>query len=641
MTNSSMHAYITLDLQISEMPTSLLATGDFSGVVILWDVEAYFETPLVRHTTIFQASSSPIRAIEIGKEGTSFCLADYSGAILFYSIGSIDKCGSISKDDGLNLKCTVGANDDTNGEDVIVDELDIDNLSKTSCHNYRNCSRVIMKTRQLMMDTLGCYSTISWKHDKKRCEGNLFLYDQQRCSAMDMVLDDSVLTVLSAPSKEDPRATGLHSHRSQVTVCAVAVTRRVIFTGGQSASVYAWDLATNTCVGVVETPTRNATALALIECSAVAEGDHDNSMSSAVIWLFTGHQSGQVHMHRLGCKGPVLEAISVHTTSYTPMAVTDILLSSTASYAVLFFARVCMVLHDCLTNLPVMEFNFEQPLHSVSRPLCVSSPKAAHGEREVLLVALHSAGVCKIVDFLMDGKVLITILTGGKSSPVIGSVVFYRPPAPSNLVPTILKSCKDGTKYVPGVSGLCGLLIKQNDAYFPLSSFPAVFSFGNSTDGGQSREMGLCPVDLGGVTARLDKRSDVDDIALGLEVTLMDEDPDDIWCVCALWTMRNMHFFCTRPSFSSLNKAKCQLLQTYTIPSKRIRYVFGRVLGYSKSAVGDVSETVLEAVLALSDGTMQTVALALSDGTVQTVALDVAASPVHAGNTNESDSVSP
>ena len=57
--------------------------------------------------------------------------------------------------------------------------------------------------------------------------------------------------------------------------------------------------------------------------------------------------------------------------------------------------------------------------------------------------------------------------------------------------------------------------------------------------------------------------------------------------------------------------------------------MFGRVIGFSKSANGYVSDTAMDAVLVLSDGT------------VVTVALDLAAYSIHGDNAPEYDEISP
>ena len=329
---------------------SVMVTGDSCGGLLLWGLGSYFETPaLSPYCPVTSFSSSPIINIIIPK-GEYFWISDLSGCI---------SCISVI---------------------FLPEEYPIVRLEKK---------------KQLCVDTLGWCADIFWKYSSDKLSGKLRVFDRNRAISVEYLLEDEVKSVFK--TEDYPENSPLYTdrrHSSYVTVCAVLPAWGLLFTGGFRSVVDVWDVRTGLRIHSVLTDTFSVTSLAVCmytlssppSSSSLTLTDtvesEDSGMSSSA-YLLVGQRSGEVYSYNLSLlahsnrTGPVshsrqstgkveITSDRLHISSYSPMPVTDILFSATGRVAAIVFARVCIVLHNCVSNRAMLELNFTAPLHYIA-----------------------------------------------------------------------------------------------------------------------------------------------------------------------------------------------------------------------------------------------------------------------------------
>jgi hypothetical protein len=90
---------------------------------------------------------------------------------------------------------------------------------------------------------------------------------------------------------------------------------------------------------------------------------------------------------------PIFELIC--TTEYCPMPVTDILISDLGYYVAYFYARRCLIIHDCRNNLALAQLQFDDSLIDISK---ITRTNNIYIEQDSFIIILLGKTTLKLLD---------------------------------------------------------------------------------------------------------------------------------------------------------------------------------------------------------------------------------------------------
>ena len=457
--------------------------------------------------------------------------------------------------------------------------------------------RAVVRMRRLAVD-LGWAAELLWQHDSAAHEGTVRYVEGSRGVVMECVVHDRVNKVFQTASSLDSPNT--NRHRTLVSCCALLPEWGLLLTGGFSPAVDVWDVDTGQLVCTLDTPTKQFTALAVrvVAHAATDLASPDAGPPGPSAHLLTGHGTGEVHAFRLSLAGvgPTRVAAALaHTAIHSPMAVTDIFLSKSAAIAALCFARMCIVLHDCETNMGLRELNFESPIDCIQTvtvadlsvlgpppsapPVPPSRPgkesraasrlkprtagtagtagKSRGGIRrrkdDHLVLALHSRRMATVIDLLGSGDVLTAMEFVDRSdswdpTAVVGGAMWQQQQQQMQLPPEGLATAAAATTWV----GVCVSLQRHALNYLP--DVVCYRKHGLAAGPVEAVLVTPPPASTLGAGRRLVADA-VDAIAQGIEVTHIggtatSSTDAPALTIAAVWTLRKV-FFVRTPTWAA------------------------------------------------------------------------------------------
>ena len=539
--------------------------------------------------------------------------------------------------------------------------------------------RSLVKTRRLVAD-LGWASELFWQRDEVTKHGIVRYVEKNRGVVMEWILHDKVTKVFQAASELDaPAAAG---HRSLITCCTLLPDWGLLLTGGFDPTIDVWDIRQGQLVCTLEVPSKRLSSMAL-QTIAVTDAENkderDANLCSPIARLVTGHSSGDMHSFRLSLitsTPPKISASLAHTSTYSPMPVTDIVLSCKGTVAALCFGRLCIILHDCETNRSLRELNFEAPLDCIqsvdvsniaiytaslmsnesssfygsrnaalsrlgakspmqSKSRVATSVAASRGvsnrsqlknrRDDQLVVALQSKRVAKVIDLLGSGEAITSLDLGNHAKNLepysaIQGFVWQTSPTNAELVGVFVSQQENVLNYLPDVVCFRKQIMSSGDTETFVVPAPTVVMLS------AERRLGIDPVDA---------------IAGGLQVTHLTW-ADTTVTLAAVWSMRKV-FFIQTVSFSTAEKQQedARVIHVCYVPDRKVHVVFAKVLQNYSSDLSISSSSVIFSsppVIAVGDGDTQvsdtdsmlptikrraSAIVVLSDGHTMTLNLDI------------------
>lgn len=536
-------------------------------------------------------------------------------------------------------------------------------------------ARTLVKTRRLVVNSLGWAADLVWQYDDSSSEGMLRYVERNRGVVVECTVHDSLSKVFQvAPEVDAPLSAG---HRSLVHCCTLLPEWGLLLTAGFNPTVDVWDVHSGQAVCTLEVPSKRFSALAVqimggttapetAPTSASTTGltgdrEHHASLSARLV---TGHCTGEAHSFCLFLQStapPRMSASLIHTAVYSPLPVTDIILSKNGTVVAICFARICIVLHDCETNRLLRELNFDSPLSCIehvniadigvyasaaalagssSSNLLGRGKRAGSSRAELrprskqqssesialarngtrsgtrpytgdhLVVGLHSNKVVRVMDLLGSGETITTVDFGsrpdGPPSAIIEGFMWQASVAGEGADPTAIVRKPD--------QALLGVILSQHDD--TLSYLPDVVCFRKLSMSASAVDIDTAhpPTPMMRSAKRSTGSDAVDGTAVGLTVTHFGpHDPlTPPVTIAAVWSMRKVFIIMTTswPAEGAGATAASRVLHVCYVPDRKVHVIYAKVILHSPNTTTHVANP--SAVIVLSDGNAMTLAIDIS-----------------------------